>query len=54
MVHRSRVLVGLVFLATIGLASPPDAAAQRAVPRGGGGHPTGGGGRPSGGGGHST
>jgi hypothetical protein len=51
MVHRSRILVGLVFLATIGLASPPDAAAQRAVPRGGG-HPSGGGGgggRPSGG-----
>jgi hypothetical protein len=46
--HRSRILAGLVFLAATALASPPDAAAQRAVPRGGGGHPAGGGGHSTG------
>ena len=36
MARRSRFLVSLMFLATVGLALPPDLAAQRAVPRGGG------------------
>lgn len=35
MARRSRFLVWLMFLTTIGLACPPDVAAQRAVPRGG-------------------
>ena len=34
MARRSRFLVWLMFLTTVGLAWPPDVAAQRAVPRG--------------------
>ena len=34
MARRSRFLVWLMFLATVGLAWPSDVAAQRAVPRG--------------------